>query len=30
MDLEEAGKERKLQLQELEEIRLAAYESSKF
>ena len=30
MDLEEVGKERKLQLQELEEIRLAAYENSKF
>jgi len=30
MDLEEAGKEQKLQLQELEEIRLAAYENSKF
>ena len=30
MDLEEAGNERKLQLQELEEIRLAAYENSKF
>ena len=30
MDLEEAGKERKLQLQELEEIKLAAYGNSKF
>ena len=30
LDLEEAGNERKLQLQELEEIRLAAYENSKF
>jgi len=30
LDLEEAGKERKLQLQELKEIRLAAYENSKF
>ena len=30
MDLEEVGKERKLQLKELEEIRLAAYENSKF
>jgi len=30
MDLEEAGKKWKLQLQELEEIRLAAYENSKF
>ena len=30
MDLEEVGKERKLQEQELEEIRLAAYENSKF
>ena len=29
LDLEEAGNERKLQLQELEEIRLAAYENSK-
>ena len=30
LDLEKAGNERKLQLQELEEIRLAAYENSKF
>jgi len=30
LDLEEVGNERKLQLQELEEIRLAAYENSKF
>jgi len=30
MDLEEVGKEQKLQLQELEEIRLAAYENLKF
>ena len=30
LDLEEVESERKLQLQELEEIRLAAYESSKF
>ena len=30
LDLEEAGNERKLQLQELEEIRLATYENSKF
>ena len=29
LDLEEAGNERKLQLQELEEIRLAAYEKEK-
>ena len=30
MDLEEVGKERKLQLQELEEIKLVTYENSKF
>ncbi|XP_052735504.1 uncharacterized protein LOC128197488 [Vigna angularis] len=30
LDMEGAGKERKLQLQELEEIRLIAYENSKF
>jgi len=30
LDLEEVGKERKIQLKELEEIRLAAYANSKF